>query len=101
LTQGKVALLALGVFLILGGDKGQIEKRLLAFRWGDVMLLPYLAGIVLIPLKARAIGNFFHGYMYIMVIYAVSSGCWFRPDVVNHAPAAPADNLDSSCWASA
>lgn len=37
------------------------------------MLLPYLAGIVIVPLKARTVGYFFHGDMYIMVIYLWSS----------------------------
>lgn len=64
-----MAFLAPGVLLILGGDKGQIEKRLLAFRWGNLMFLPYLNRVVIVPLKARAVGNFFHGGLYIMVIY--------------------------------
>lgn len=73
LTQGKVAFLALGMLLILGRDERQIEKRLFAFRWGNVVFFPNLAGVVFIPLKARTVGYFFHGYMYIMVIYVMSS----------------------------
>ncbi len=72
MAESKVTPLTEGVFLILGGDKRQIKECLLTLRWGDVMFLPYLAGVVFIPLKARAVGYFFHASMYIMVIYLES-----------------------------
>ena len=55
-AQDIIPTLSLGVFDVVRNNQGTVEKDLLAFKWRNPVLFPYLLSVGLVPFKANTLG---------------------------------------------